>query len=329
MDFKAFSTAAFYGRRFENLPNALNAIEEDKSNAIFDIAIIPPDADFNIDQEDIDTESLDSNHIPNDVPGNVEVLIRDDDFKSEDEVPLSEISASIRRESQTHPLWSESCVDMTMYHSNVFELKTKNMKAVLENKSPVEIFETLFDNDVMELILDQSRLYASQHNDHTFHFNKEVLEIFIGILFYSGYYLMPRGSMYWKLDEDTRTALVANNMSRNRFFEIKKYMHFAVNCHLVTQDKMAKLTPLMNLLSKKYQLWGFMHEKLSIDEAMIRYFGHHSSKQFTRGKPCRFGFKNWILTNSCGYLYSFDTYCGAKNCESRNKSHATGIKSCT
>lgn len=69
----------------------------------------------------------------------------------------------------------------------------------------------------------------------------------------------------------------------------------------------------MNLLCQKYQQWGFMHEKLSIDEAMIKYFGHHSSKQFIRGKPVRFGFKNWMLTSSCGYLYNFDTYCGAKN----------------
>ncbi|GBP02398.1 Chimeric ERCC6-PGBD3 protein [Eumeta japonica] len=59
--------------------------------------------------------------------------------------------------------------------------------------------------------------------------------------------------------------------------------------------------------------FGYMHEKLSVHESMVRYFGSHSSEQFIRGKPVRFGFKNWMLTSSGpGYLYQFDTYCGAK-----------------
>lgn len=177
-----------------------------------------------------------------------------------------------------------------------------DMKSSLENKSPVEIFETLFDNEVVKLILDQSRLYASQHNHHCFEFEKEDLQILLGILFYSGDHSMPRESMYWQMDEDTRTPIVANNMSRNRFFEIKKYIHLPDNGNLDSRDKMAKIRPLMNLLCQKFQKWGFMHEKLSVDEAMIKYFGHHSSKQFIRGKPVRFGFKNWMLTSSCGYL---------------------------
>ncbi|KAB0790296.1 hypothetical protein PPYR_15367 [Photinus pyralis] len=62
------------------------------------------------------------------------------------------------------------------------------------------------------------------------------------------------------------------------------------------------------MLNKKYQQWGIIHEKLSVDEAMTRYYGHHSS--LVRGKPVRFGFKNWSLCSSNGYCYSVDTYCG-------------------
>lgn len=239
MDFKAFSTSSFYGRRFDNLPNAINAIEENDRNAVFDIAFIPPDADYNTDEDEIDTENLDNDHIPNDVPGNIELFIRDEDFDSEDEVPLSVIRASIPGQSQAQPRWSKRGTDMTMNRSNNFEINKMNMKCALDNKSPVEIFETLFDNEIMELILNQTSLYASQHNHHNLNFQKEDLEIFIGIMFYSGYHSMPRESMYWKLDEDTRTALVANNMSRNRFYEIKKYIHFADNNQLDARDKMA------------------------------------------------------------------------------------------
>nr|CAI5822387.1 unnamed protein product [Callosobruchus analis] len=48
---------------------------------------------------------------------------------------------------------------------------------------------------------------------------------------------------------------------------------------------MYKIRPLMNKLNKKFQQFGIFHKDLSIDEAMIKYFGHHSSKQFIRGKP--------------------------------------------
>nr|CAI5833783.1 unnamed protein product [Callosobruchus analis] len=43
---------------------------------------------------------------------------------------------------------------------------------------------------------------------------------------------------------------------------------------------------------------------------MVKYYGHLSAKQFIRGNPCRFGFKNWSLCSSSGYCYAFDTYCG-------------------
>jgi hypothetical protein len=140
----------------------------------------------------------------------------------------------------------------------------------------------------------------------------KILKIFIGILFLSGYHRLPRERLYWSLDEDVKVKLVSNAMSRNRFEEIKRYLHLADNTKLDKRDKMAKVRPMMNLLNQKFLQWGIFHEALSIDEAMIKYFGHHTAKQFIRGKPIRFGYKNWMLCAASGYCYGFDTYCGAK-----------------
>lgn len=73
---------------------------------------------------------------------------------------------------------------------------------------------------------------------------------------------------------------------------------------------MYKVRSLMDLLNSKFQQWGIFHRELSIDESMVKYFGHHSSKQFIRGKPIRFGYKDWMLCSATGYCYKFDTYCG-------------------
>nr|CAH7750912.1 unnamed protein product [Callosobruchus chinensis] len=43
----------------------------------------------------------------------------------------------------------------------------------------------------------------------------------------------------------------------------------------------------MMMLNKNFQQWGIFYSDLSIDEAMVKYFGHHSAKQFIRGKPVR------------------------------------------
>ena len=70
----------------------------------------------------------------------------------------------------------------------------------------------------------------------------------------------------------------------------------------------------MDMLNDRFQHWGIFHEELSIDEAMMKHYGCHSSKKFVRGESIRFGYKNWVLASSDRYCYSFDIYCGAKPC---------------
>jgi hypothetical protein len=43
---------------------------------------------------------------------------------------------------------------------------------------------------------------------------------------------------------------------------------------------------------------------------MIPYYGRHFAKQYIKGKPIRFGYKNWALCASTGYMYAFDIYMG-------------------
>jgi len=43
---------------------------------------------------------------------------------------------------------------------------------------------------------------------------------------------------------------------------------------------------------------------------MIEYCGRHGCKQFLRGKPIRFGYKNWCLNSPNGYLITFELYQG-------------------
>lgn len=51
---------------------------------------------------------------------------------------------------------------------------------------------------------------------------------------------------------------------------------------------------------------------------MVPYFGRHSCKMFIKGKPIRFGYKEWILCSSSGYPFNIDIYCGKKDDDDMN-----------
>ena len=92
-------------------------------------------------------------------------------------------------------------------------------------------------------------------------------------------------------------------MSRNRFAEIKSFLHAADNNALQEDTRMAKVKPLYNILNEKLVQFGVVHDSLSVDESMVPYFGRHSCKQFIKAKPIRFGFKIWMLASSTGMPY--------------------------
>ncbi|CAL1300851.1 unnamed protein product [Larinioides sclopetarius] len=89
-------------------------------------------------------------------------------------------------------------------------------------------------------------------------------------------------------------------------------IHFADNNEAKSQknDRAFKIRKLITEMNANFQEWGIFDKHLSIDEMMIRYYGHHYFKQYIKGKPIRFGYKMWALCGSNGYCYNFDLYCG-------------------
>lgn len=89
---------------------------------------------------------------------------------------------------------------------------------------------------------------------------------------------------------------------------------------------MEKLRSLKSLHNQNLKQWRIFHDKLLIDEAMVFFFGRHPGKQFIRGKPVRLEYKDWMLCNTSGYCYSFDTYCGKSNNPGKLMSMLLGSK---
>ncbi|KRY50992.1 PiggyBac transposable element-derived protein 3 [Trichinella britovi] len=73
---------------------------------------------------------------------------------------------------------------------------------------------------------------------------------------------------------------------------------------------MGKIKPLYDYLNQKLLQFGVIQEKLSIDESMVPYYGHPSSKMFIRVKTIRFGQKIWAMTSTSGCLFKLELYSG-------------------
>lgn len=176
--------------------------------------------------------------------------------------------------------------------------------------SPVEAFEYFFDDEVCDYIVECTNEFAVEKGNLSFTITRDELRIFFAILFLSGYNVMSRTRMYWELSEDVHNNAVANAMSRNRFEDVMRYLHFCKNAELKNDDRFGKIRPIMCMLNERWLQYFPGDAYLSIDESMVPYYGRHGAKQHIHGKPIRFGYKVWILATRLGYVVQGEPYQG-------------------
>lgn len=176
--------------------------------------------------------------------------------------------------------------------------------------SPYEIFSMIFDEDVFELLRQETIKYALSKNYPDFNVSNEELHTFLAILILSGYNTVPSKRHYWDSQGDLRNEFVFKAMRRDRFLTISRFLHCADNTAPSNVDKMWKLRPLVRLLQNKFLELYEPVQHISFDESMVEYFGKHGCKQCIRNKPIRFGYKVWSLNTPDGYLINFDIYQG-------------------
>jgi hypothetical protein len=159
----------------------------------------------------------------------------------------------------------------------------------------VSAVEMFLPNCLISLIVDMSNKNPLQRNEDL-HVTLEVLKTFFAILFLSRYVPLPRYEMFWEKAPDV-FPIAADSMRRSRFRQIKQFLHVSDNNALNKDDKFAKVRPFIEQLNDIFLKLSPEQEFHSVDESMAPNYGRHSTKQFIRGKPVRFGYKFW-----CGYL---------------------------
>ncbi|CAF1435480.1 unnamed protein product, partial [Rotaria sordida] len=155
---------------------------------------------------------------------------------------------------------------------------------IRDELQPIDYFYFMFGKQSTTLLTNQSNLYSVQKNPN-------------------------------KPSSDTRVESISSVMSRDRFLEIKKYLHVTDNSVQsnrtdINFDRANKVRPLLNIVKENFRKIP-KEEKLSIDEQIIPFKGKSIMKQHMPNKPNRWGYKMFLLAGGkSGICYDFIFYTG-------------------
>ena len=187
----------------------------------------------------------------------------------------------------------------------------------------------MFGEDPITILTEQSNLYSVQTNPNKPARISEVeMAQFFGSLIMSGIYCFPDQRFFWM--STTRVESISSTMSRDRFLEIRKYLHVVDNSNLLdcndpSYDRAHKVRPLFNIVKNNFRKIE-KEEKLSVDEQIIPFKGRSIMKQHMPAKPHRWGYKVFLLAGyGSGICYDFLFYYGKSDLDTEEKRFCTKV----
>ena len=178
-----------------------------------------------------------------------------------------------------------------------------------ENLSTLEYFSSFFPDDLVDAIVQNTNLYSVQCKGKSVNTNSKEIKTFIGINMLMGIVKLPQYFDYWS--NTLRYPAIADVMSRNRFSELRRYLHFVDNnSEHDKEDKLFKIRPIIEAV--RNQCIKIEPEEFqSVDEQIIPSKTRFTKiRQYNPKKPKKWGFKNLVRAGSSGFMYDFYLYSG-------------------
>ncbi|KAL1246259.1 PiggyBac transposable element-derived protein [Trichinella spiralis] len=226
--------------------------------------IVLPDAD----DSELDIDSDES----------VELLAdgEEENFSSDEETPI-EVSERRRKRTFNFKWKSQRFVNRDVPWTEEDSMDESDE----QEKSPVDYFRYFMTKDAIRLITEYTNIYAAQKKSK-FRTTETEVETFLGVLLKMGVVTLPQFRMYWSAY--FRVDSIANSMSRNRFIELLRFLHFndnekaVLDRHHPSYDTFYKVRPLLNLFLQSCR--GLKNEeKHSIGKSVIPFKGRCGIRQ--------------------------------------------------
>lgn len=188
-----------------------------------------------------------------------------------------------------------------------------------DEKKAVDFFLLLFPTELLIKIVEETNRYAQQcietkPDPRWYETTLEEIKAFLALNILFGIKRLPELKMYWSSEPLLGVVEVQKVMSRNRFDKIRQYLHLNDNRNACGQDKLFKIRPLLDIISRTFDEEYLPSQNVSIDEGMIKYKGRLGFKQYMPMKPIKRGIKVWVRADAeNGFISEFQVYTGKKD----------------
>ena len=224
------------------------------------------------------------------------------------------------RESHIQParMWSASGTDVVV---QPFTQPVGPNIAVTGD--PTADFLALFTPQLLQHIVNETNRFAALCLSSThagsppiWRTTEDEMKAFIGFAIHMGVQKLPDLYDYWSCSELLHSFPIASRIPRKRFLELRRYLHFVDNSSLAGRgeegyDRLGKVRPIIDALRQSFLTSYSPHRECSIDEAMVKFKGRSSLKQYLPKKPVKRGFKVWMRADSTnGFVSDLEVYTG-------------------
>lgn len=183
---------------------------------------------------------------------------------------------------------------------------------------PIDYFNYFCDSSLLQKIVEETNRYATQnpitkssHMKTWSPVTKTELENFLGVSILMGHVRKGDVQSYWSTDLLLHTPIFGQIMSRDRYIQILRCLHFHNNEDIVNHP-LVKIKPVIEHVQNKFSTVLTPGKNLCIDESLLLWKGRLRFKQYIPLKRNRFGIKLFMLVDcETGFVLGFVVYTGA------------------
>lgn len=200
---------------------------------------------------------------------------------------------------------------------------------------PAEFFSLLLDDVFLEFICRETNKYALEFfcgnttmPQSRIHRWKDLtvpeLKVFLALLFHTGHVKLSRLEDYWRTDDMYNLGFFRKYMSRDRFMIIFRCLHFNSEQAQQGNSRLSKVDAIIDYFNDKMKMVYYPTRELTIDEAMVLWWGRLVFRQYIKNKRHKYGIKFYCLNEPQGITVKMKIYAGQGDSTS-GKGHASKV----